>query len=80
MQDKLIRHGAILFRGFAVRTPDDFERIARAIDDDLNAPRALEALDDLASAILSGGDDERAPVVLRELTALLGIDLDLPVR
>lgn len=35
VQDKLIRHGAILFRGFAVRTPDDFERIARAIDDDL---------------------------------------------
>ena len=33
------------------------ERVRDAIDDDLDAPRALEALDDLASAVLSGGDD-----------------------
>ena len=46
-----------------------------AIDDDLDAPRALEALDDLASAILSGGTDPSAPATLRELGALLGIDL-----
>ena len=32
--------------------------------------KALEALDDLASAILSGGDDPSAPGVLRELGAL----------
>ena len=37
-----------------------------------------EALDDLASAILSGGDDTTAPSVLRELGALLGIALDRP--
>ena len=37
------------------------ERVRAAIDDDLDAPRALEALDDLASAILSGGDDTTAP-------------------
>ena len=43
-------------------------------------PRALEALDDLASAVLSGGDDTTAPAVLRELGALLGIDLSRPDR
>ena len=37
------------------------ERVRDAIDDDLDAPRALDALDDLASAILSGGDDPTAP-------------------
>ena len=50
-------------------------RVRAAIDDDLDAPKALEALDDLASAVLSGGHDTTAPVVLRELGALLGIDL-----
>jgi L-cysteine:1D-myo-inositol 2-amino-2-deoxy-alpha-D-glucopyranoside ligase len=51
-------------------------RVRAAIDHDLDAPRALEALDDLASAVLSGGDHSSAPSVLRELSALLGIDLD----
>jgi L-cysteine:1D-myo-inositol 2-amino-2-deoxy-alpha-D-glucopyranoside ligase len=55
------------------------ERVRAALDDDLDAPRALDALDDLASAVLSGGDDKSAPVVLRELGALLGIDLTRPV-
>jgi L-cysteine:1D-myo-inositol 2-amino-2-deoxy-alpha-D-glucopyranoside ligase len=50
-------------------------RVRAAIDDDLDAPRALEALDDLASAILSGGDDPSAPVVLRELGDLIGVPL-----
>jgi L-cysteine:1D-myo-inositol 2-amino-2-deoxy-alpha-D-glucopyranoside ligase len=50
-------------------------RVRDAIDDDLDAPRAIEALDDLASAILSGGDDAGAPVVLRELAALVGVPL-----
>jgi L-cysteine:1D-myo-inositol 2-amino-2-deoxy-alpha-D-glucopyranoside ligase len=50
-------------------------RVRDALDDDLDAPRAIEALDDLASAILSGGDDASAPVVLRELAALVGVSL-----
>lgn len=50
-------------------------RVRAALDDDLDAPRAVEALDDLASAILSGGDDPNAPEVLRELGNLLGVDL-----
>jgi L-cysteine:1D-myo-inositol 2-amino-2-deoxy-alpha-D-glucopyranoside ligase len=55
------------------------QRVRDAIDDDLDAPRALEALDDLASAILSGGSDTSAPAALCELGALLGIDLSRPI-
>jgi L-cysteine:1D-myo-inositol 2-amino-2-deoxy-alpha-D-glucopyranoside ligase len=55
------------------------QRVRDAIDDDLDSPRALEALDDLASAVLSGGTDANAPAVLRELGALLGVDLSRPI-
>jgi L-cysteine:1D-myo-inositol 2-amino-2-deoxy-alpha-D-glucopyranoside ligase len=55
------------------------ERVRNAIDDDLDTPRALDALDDLASAILSGGDDPSAHDVLCELGQLLGIDLERPI-
>jgi L-cysteine:1D-myo-inositol 2-amino-2-deoxy-alpha-D-glucopyranoside ligase len=55
------------------------QRVRDAIDDDLDSPRAIEALDDLASAILSGGSDTSAPVVLRELGQLLGVDLKRPI-
>ena len=54
------------------------DRFRAALDHDLDAPRALEALDDLASAVLSGGDDPTAPETLRELGALLGVDLSRP--
>ncbi len=55
------------------------ERVRAAIDDDLDTPGALDALDDLASAILSGGSDASAPVVLRELGMLVGVDLSRPL-
>ena len=55
-------------------------RVRDALDDDLNAPGALEALDDLASAVLSGGSDSSAPGVLCELGELLGLDLTRPVE
>src|SRR3954470_17282431 len=55
------------------------QRVRDAIDDDLDTPRALDALDDLASAILSGGDDPDAHAVLCELGRLLGIDLERPI-
>ena len=55
------------------------QRIRAAIDDDLDTPRALDALDDLASAILSGGDDPSAHDVLCELAQLLGVDLERPI-
>jgi alpha-ketoglutarate-dependent taurine dioxygenase len=35
LQAQLVRHGALLFRGFAIDGPEDFEQLARAIDDDL---------------------------------------------
>ncbi len=35
VQERIVRHGALLFRGFDVREAADFERVARAIDDDL---------------------------------------------
>ena len=56
------------------------ERVRGALDNDLDAPRALDALDDLASAVLSGGSDTTAPIVLRELGALLGLDLTRSVE
>ena len=60
--------------------PRPFEAwVRRAIDDDLNVPKALDALDDLASAILSGGSHREAPGVLAELAMLLGIDLSRPL-
>ena len=55
------------------------DRVRAALDDDLNTPRALDALDDLASAILSGGTEPRAHTVLCELGNVLGIDLTRPV-
>ena len=64
------------------RGPDPSEFVARAhgaLDDDLDAPRALDAIDDLASAILSGGDDAEAPRALTELGALVGVDLTRPL-
>src|SRR5262249_31402387 len=54
-------------------------RLRAALDHGLDAPRGLEALDDLASAVLSGGDDATAPATLRELGGLLGIDLSRPL-
>jgi L-cysteine:1D-myo-inositol 2-amino-2-deoxy-alpha-D-glucopyranoside ligase len=54
-------------------------RVRSAIDDDLDTPRALDALDDLASAILSGGNDPSARATLCELGQLLGIDLERPI-
>jgi len=68
----------------AVERPDGADprpyaaRVREALDDDLDAPRAVEALDDLASAILSGGDDTTAPDVLCDLAELLGLDLRAP--
>ncbi|HLF40224.1 MAG TPA: cysteine--tRNA ligase [Acidimicrobiia bacterium] len=50
-------------------------RVRAALDDDLDIPRAVEGLDDLASAVLSAGPDAAAPGALAELALLLGIDL-----
>lgn len=54
-------------------------RVRAALDDDLDAPRAVEALSDFADAILSGGEDSTAIDALCDLGALLGLDLRLPL-
>jgi L-cysteine:1D-myo-inositol 2-amino-2-deoxy-alpha-D-glucopyranoside ligase len=54
------------------------ERVMTALDDDLDAPAAVAALTDLATAILEGGDDTSAPTVLVELGDLCGLDLRRP--
>jgi L-cysteine:1D-myo-inositol 2-amino-2-deoxy-alpha-D-glucopyranoside ligase len=56
------------------------ERVRSALDDDLDVPRALDALDDLASAILSGGEHREGPAALLELARLVGVDLTTPAR
>jgi L-cysteine:1D-myo-inositol 2-amino-2-deoxy-alpha-D-glucopyranoside ligase len=81
---------ALLHRlGAAVAVPSGVdarpyaERVRHAIDDDLDTPHALEALDDLASAILSdtrsGGADRSAADELCALGDLLGVDLVRPI-
>src|SRR5262249_59834793 len=42
-------------------------RVRSALDADLDAPKALEALDDVSSAILSGESDTTSPAVVRGL-------------
>lgn len=37
VQDRLARHGALRFRGFDVHGPEDFEQVARAVDDELKS-------------------------------------------
>jgi L-cysteine:1D-myo-inositol 2-amino-2-deoxy-alpha-D-glucopyranoside ligase len=55
-------------------------RVHNALDDDLDAPRARDALDELARGILSGaGVHDQAPAALREAAALCGIDLEKPL-
>ncbi|MFT7475420.1 MAG: L-cysteine:1D-myo-inositol 2-amino-2-deoxy-alpha-D-glucopyranoside ligase [Verrucomicrobiales bacterium] len=51
-------------------------QIREALDDDLNAPAARDALDGLAQGILSGaGDDPTSGVGLKEAAALLGVSI-----
>ena len=54
------------------------ERVRAALDADLDAPTALDALMELADAILEGGDDPKAPSLLGELGSLVGVELDKP--
>ena len=85
--DSDIEEGSALLRRLlaAAARPDGpdprpfAQRVRDALDDDLDAPAALDALDDLASAVLSGGSDASAPDVLRELGMLVGVDLDRPL-
>jgi L-cysteine:1D-myo-inositol 2-amino-2-deoxy-alpha-D-glucopyranoside ligase len=48
-----------------------------AMDDDLDTPNALQALESLAEATLRGSDVGKAQVALRRMAAILGLRLDL---
>ncbi len=51
--------------------------VRAALDNDLDTPTALDAVDQLARAILSNsGSDPGGPAGLREASALLGIQID----
>ena len=58
------------------------DRVRSALDNDLDTPRAIEALGDLADAMLSAPmssatrEDPSAHTVLRELGLLVGVDLE----
>lgn len=86
--DTDLEEGRALLRRLlaAPRCPDGADprpfaaRVRDALDDDLDVPRALDALDDLASAVLSGGSYPEAPATLAELARLLGLDLSEPLR
>jgi len=55
-------------------------RVHEALDDDLDAPTARLALDELARGILSGaGVHEQSPGALRDVAAQCGLDLDKPL-
>ena len=59
------------------RPEPTLEAVRAALDDDLDAPTARSAVDDLARAILAGhGDDERAGSGLAAAAALLGVLVD----
>ena len=51
------------------------DRFRAALDDDMDTPLALRALDDLAGAILAGDGDPVARATLRELAEVLGLRL-----
>ena len=51
--------------------------VRAALDDDLDTVTARDLLDELARGCLVGGRSPAAPAVLRELAALVGLDLTL---
>jgi alpha-ketoglutarate-dependent taurine dioxygenase len=57
VQERLTRHGALLFRGFGVASAGDFEELARAIDDELqNDYLGTSPRDALTSYVFSASE------------------------
>ncbi|MGH8898367.1 MAG: cysteine--tRNA ligase [Egibacteraceae bacterium] len=50
-------------------------RVDAALDDDLDVPAALAAIDELAAGILAGGENAAAPSALVDVLRSLGVDL-----
>jgi L-cysteine:1D-myo-inositol 2-amino-2-deoxy-alpha-D-glucopyranoside ligase len=49
-------------------------RVEAALDNDLDAPEAIRAVQDMTQSLLVGGSDERAAEGLRDMLTLLGIE------
>ena len=57
VQEQLTGHGAILFRGFAVESAEDFERLARAVDPELkNEYLGTSPRDSLTSHVFNASE------------------------
>jgi len=73
-------HGAANSTGAGPDPRPYLTRVHEALDDDLDAPAARDALDELARGILAGaGVHDQAPGALRDVAAQCGIDLDKPL-
>lgn len=65
--------------GIELDVSSERERFLNALDDDLNTPEAIEALREIASAILESPEDDdtrAAQRSLRELGGVLGLTLN----
>jgi len=80
IEDGQLRYERIVAATTAGTGPDPastLKNVRTALDDDLDAPRARDAIDSLAMAILAGtGTDETAGAGLREAAELLGIQVN----
>jgi L-cysteine:1D-myo-inositol 2-amino-2-deoxy-alpha-D-glucopyranoside ligase len=77
LADKL-RHAASITSGpgESVDPSPHQKAFFTAMDQDLDTPSALAAVDELADAILSGGEIGQAQAALRQAGAMLGLRLD----
>ena len=84
LRNAIALEGGAAAGGAAVDAVPFRERFVEAMDDDLNTPRALAALFDLARSINrgheEGADISDAQSELRELAGLLGLTLNAPER
>ncbi len=84
LRNALALEGGADTAGTAVDAAPYRERFVEAMDDDLNTPRALAALFDLARSINrgheSGAGISGAQSELRDLAGILGLSLDAPDR
>ena len=76
-QERYERIVAAIAAGTGPDPTSTLKNVRAALDDDLDAPRAREAIDTLAKAILAGnGTDTTAGAGLREAAELVGVQVD----
>jgi len=75
-QQRFERILAAIEKGTGPDSARTLEQVREALDDDLDAPRARRAVDDLARAILDGkGDDPTSGAGLAEAAKLIGVQI-----